>query len=45
VQSPDAPLMLVLGPDALTWFRYPVKELSADVDAWEQTSLTTSFPG
>jgi NAD(P)-dependent dehydrogenase (short-subunit alcohol dehydrogenase family) len=45
VQSPDAPLMLVLGPDALTWFRDSVKELNADVDAWEQTSLSTSFPG
>ena len=45
VQSPSTPRMLVLGPDALTWFRDSVKELSADVDAWEQTSLTTSFPG
>ncbi|HTW11866.1 MAG TPA: oxidoreductase [Streptosporangiaceae bacterium] len=45
VRSPDTPLLLVLGPDALTWFRDSVKELSADVDAWEQTSLSTSFPG
>jgi NAD(P)-dependent dehydrogenase (short-subunit alcohol dehydrogenase family) len=45
VQSPDPPLMLVLGPDALTWFRDAMKELNADVDAWEQTSLSTSFPG
>jgi hypothetical protein len=37
--------MLVLGPDALTWFRDAMKELNADVDAWEQTSLSTSFPG
>ena len=44
VQSPTTPLMLVLGPDALTWFRDSVKELCADVDAWEQTSLGTSFP-
>jgi hypothetical protein len=22
-----------------------MKELNADVDAWEQTSLSTSFPG
>ncbi|MGF7233608.1 MAG: oxidoreductase [Frankia sp.] len=44
VQSPDPPQMLVLGPDALTWFRDSVKELNADVDAWEQTSLSTSFP-
>ncbi len=45
VQSPGTPLMLVLGPDALTWFRDAMKELSTDVDAWEQTSLSTSFPG
>ena len=45
VQSPSTPLMLVLGPDALTWFRDAMKELNADVDAWEQTSLSTSFPG
>ena len=44
VSSPGTPLLLVLGPDALTWFRNSVKELSADVDAWEQTSLATSFP-
>jgi NAD(P)-dependent dehydrogenase (short-subunit alcohol dehydrogenase family) len=45
VQSPATPSMLVLGSDALTWFRDAIKELSADVDAWEQTSLSTSFPG
>lgn len=45
VHSPGPPLMLVLGPDALTWFRDSVKELSADVESWEQTSLSTSFPG
>ena len=45
IQSPDTPLMLVLGPDALTWFRDAMKELNADVDGWEQTSLSTSFPG
>jgi NAD(P)-dependent dehydrogenase (short-subunit alcohol dehydrogenase family) len=45
VQSPDTPSMLVLGPDALTWFRNAMKELTADVDAWEQTSLSTSIPG
>ncbi len=43
-RNPGPPLLLVLGPDALTWFRDSVKELSADVDAWEQTSLSTSFP-
>ena len=45
VQSPSTPLMLVLGPDALIWFRDAMKELNADADAWEQASLSTSFPG
>jgi NAD(P)-dependent dehydrogenase (short-subunit alcohol dehydrogenase family) len=44
VQHPSTPLTLVLGPDALRWFRDAVTELTADVDAWEQTSLSTSFP-
>ncbi len=44
IHSPGTPLMLVLGPDALTWFRDALKELNTDVDAWEQTSLSTSFP-
>jgi hypothetical protein len=44
VHSPSAPRMLVLGPDALTWFREAMTELNADVDAWEQISLGTSFP-
>jgi NAD(P)-dependent dehydrogenase (short-subunit alcohol dehydrogenase family) len=45
VHSPSTPLMLVLGPDALIQFRHATRELNADVDAWEQTSLSTSFPG
>jgi NAD(P)-dependent dehydrogenase (short-subunit alcohol dehydrogenase family) len=45
VHSPSTPLMLVLGPDALIQFRDATRELNADVDAWEQTSLSTSFPG
>jgi NAD(P)-dependent dehydrogenase (short-subunit alcohol dehydrogenase family) len=44
VQSPDPPRLLVLGPDALTQFRDVAKELTADVDAWEQVTLGTSFP-
>jgi NAD(P)-dependent dehydrogenase (short-subunit alcohol dehydrogenase family) len=44
VHSPSPPRMLVLGPDALTWFREAMKDLNADVDAWEQISLGTSFP-
>lgn len=44
VHSPSPPLMLVLGPDALTQFRDAMNELNADVDAWDQASLSTSFP-
>jgi NAD(P)-dependent dehydrogenase (short-subunit alcohol dehydrogenase family) len=44
VRSPSTPLLLVLGPDALTWFRDAAKKLNEDVDAWEQTSLSTSLP-
>jgi NAD(P)-dependent dehydrogenase (short-subunit alcohol dehydrogenase family) len=44
VQSPDGPRILVLGPDALAWFRDSVKELNVDVDAWEHTSLSTNVP-
>jgi NAD(P)-dependent dehydrogenase (short-subunit alcohol dehydrogenase family) len=43
VQNPATPRLLILGPDALTQFRDAMKELSADVEAWEQTSLSTSF--
>ena len=43
VQSPSTPLTLVLGPDALSWVREALTELDADIDAWEQTSLSTSF--
>jgi NAD(P)-dependent dehydrogenase (short-subunit alcohol dehydrogenase family) len=44
VRGPTPPRLLVLGPDALTWFHRSVEELSADVDAWRHTSLGTSFP-
>ncbi|HTW11865.1 MAG TPA: oxidoreductase [Streptosporangiaceae bacterium] len=44
VQDPRPPRLLILGPDALTQFRDAMEQLSADVDAWEQTSLATSFP-
>jgi NAD(P)-dependent dehydrogenase (short-subunit alcohol dehydrogenase family) len=44
VQSSGSPRLLILGPDALTQFRNAVKQLSADADAWEQTSIATSFP-
>jgi NAD(P)-dependent dehydrogenase (short-subunit alcohol dehydrogenase family) len=44
VHDPRPPRLLILGPDALTQFREGMKKLSADVDAWEQTSLATTFP-
>jgi NAD(P)-dependent dehydrogenase (short-subunit alcohol dehydrogenase family) len=43
VESPDPPRLLVLGTDALGWFRDSIAELTADVDAWEPTSLDTGF--
>lgn len=43
VQSDDPPPLLILGPDALAQFRDAMNELSADVDAWEQTSLATDY--
>jgi NAD(P)-dependent dehydrogenase (short-subunit alcohol dehydrogenase family) len=43
VQSPSVPRLLVLGADALTQFRDAAQELNRDVDAWERTSLSTSF--
>jgi NAD(P)-dependent dehydrogenase (short-subunit alcohol dehydrogenase family) len=43
VQSPKPPRLLVLGPDAVTWFRDSVEKLSTDVDAWERASIGTSF--
>jgi NAD(P)-dependent dehydrogenase (short-subunit alcohol dehydrogenase family) len=43
VRSPGPPRLLILGPDALTQFRDAMTGLSADVEAWEQASLSTSF--
>ncbi|HEY4094543.1 MAG TPA: oxidoreductase [Baekduia sp.] len=43
VESAAPPLMLVLGPDALSNFRGAMAALAADLDAWEPTSVGTSF--
>jgi NAD(P)-dependent dehydrogenase (short-subunit alcohol dehydrogenase family) len=43
VESDAPPLMLVLGPDALSNFRSAMAALAADLDAWEPTSVGTSF--
>jgi NAD(P)-dependent dehydrogenase (short-subunit alcohol dehydrogenase family) len=45
VQSPQTPLMLVLGSDALQTFRASLDALAADLDAWEATTVGTSFSG
>lgn len=44
VQSPHPPRLLVLGLDALTAFRDSIKGLTGDLDAWEETSVSTGFP-
>jgi NAD(P)-dependent dehydrogenase (short-subunit alcohol dehydrogenase family) len=44
IQGPSTPRTLVLGADALGWFRDAMKQLNADVDLWEQVSLSTGFP-
>ena len=43
VESSQPPLMLVLGPDALERLRTSLNALTADLDAWEQTTTSTSF--
>jgi NAD(P)-dependent dehydrogenase (short-subunit alcohol dehydrogenase family) len=43
IESDAPPLMLVLGPDALSNFRGAMAALAADLDAWEPTSAGTSF--
>ncbi|HEV3283793.1 MAG TPA: hypothetical protein VG010_06285 [Solirubrobacteraceae bacterium] len=43
MDSSDPPLMLVLGPDALSTFRESLDALSSDLNAWEHLSTSTSF--
>jgi NAD(P)-dependent dehydrogenase (short-subunit alcohol dehydrogenase family) len=43
VESAQPPLMLILGPDALERLRASLDALNANLDAWEQTSTSTSF--
>jgi NAD(P)-dependent dehydrogenase (short-subunit alcohol dehydrogenase family) len=43
VNSPQPPFMLVLGPDALTYFRKSLDGLSADLDAFEEISASTDI--
>jgi len=44
VEHPDPPLMLVLGPDALRNFRGALQARVEELNAWEDVSVTTSFP-
>ena len=43
VERSDPPLMLVLGPDALSTFRESLDALSSDLNNWEHLSTGTSF--
>jgi len=43
VESPQPPLLLVLGPDALDNIRKSLGAISADLDAFEKLSMSTNF--
>jgi NAD(P)-dependent dehydrogenase (short-subunit alcohol dehydrogenase family) len=43
VEAQRPPFLLVLGPDAQARFRATMKELEADLDAWEELGAGTSF--
>jgi NAD(P)-dependent dehydrogenase (short-subunit alcohol dehydrogenase family) len=44
VEAPDPPLLLLLGEDALTGFRAVIDAQHKELEAWEDVSLSTSFP-
>jgi NAD(P)-dependent dehydrogenase (short-subunit alcohol dehydrogenase family) len=44
VESPEPPLLLLLGADALGAFRAVVEAQRSELDAWETTTLSTGFP-
>jgi NAD(P)-dependent dehydrogenase (short-subunit alcohol dehydrogenase family) len=44
VESPQPPLHLVLGKDALKMIRGKLDRLHHDLDAWEPTTLAADFP-
>jgi NAD(P)-dependent dehydrogenase (short-subunit alcohol dehydrogenase family) len=43
VEAPDPPLLLLLGQDAVDAFRGVLDAQRAELDAWEQTSVSTGF--
>ncbi|WP_326836575.1 oxidoreductase [Amycolatopsis rhabdoformis] len=44
VDTPDAPLRLPLGPEAVTRIRAKLEQQLADLAAWEAVSLDTRYP-
>ena len=44
LESDHAPLHLVLGLIALETARNKIEKLSAELDAWEETSLSADYP-
>lgn len=44
VESPDAPLRLVLGKPALGLARKKLEAVAKDLDTWEATTLSADFP-
>ncbi|MGW4487136.1 oxidoreductase [Amycolatopsis sp. NPDC004368] len=44
VDTPDAPLRLPLGPEAVTRIRAKLHQQLADLDAWESVALDTRYP-
>ncbi|WP_409179824.1 oxidoreductase [Amycolatopsis sp. VS8301801F10] len=44
VDTPDAPLRLPLGPEAVTRIRAKLEQQLADLAAWEEVSLDTRYP-
>ena len=45
VEAEDPPVHLLLGPDALTLVRDKLTNLSSEIDAWEDLTLSTNFAG
>lgn len=45
VESPNPPLRLALGADAVGAIRDKLASIEAELDAWEPVSLNTAFEG
>jgi NAD(P)-dependent dehydrogenase (short-subunit alcohol dehydrogenase family) len=44
IEDPRSPFLLLLGSDAVNGFRAVIDAERAELDTWEKTSLSTSFP-